>query len=317
MSNRISFINLEQCSPNKATAITGVGQVCQITTEEFCDPHMDGDSTTADLQLVPIHFENDHVVAVNQGNDHDPSPPSHSSSTSRVQGRISDLDQSLGFESAHGSSMRQLINIPATNFHTSRWRMGMVLVCLVIAAAAAGMISLLVTMNDKSATPDQAAPSTSSEPTYLEQLQSQFLGSQELFLGPNSHQMQAMTWLAMVDEPRLNLTATNLQQRYALMVLWYAQGGIDWQVQGWAKPGVHECEWQFLKCNENDWVVEIIQEQGMKLTGSLASEIGMLIHLGEFLGALPCCSMYSVPTNSALLLFYFRGSEFSKLLLGR
>jgi hypothetical protein len=78
---------------------------------------------------------------------------------------------------------------------------------------------------------------------------------------------------------------TRLEQRYALMVLYYANDGEAWSstfVQGWAESGVHECSWSYVACDSNsnsNNITELVTGKGMKLVGSLPAEIALLSSL--------------------------------------
>jgi hypothetical protein len=118
-----------------------------------------------------------------------------------------------------------------------------------------------------------------------------------------------MEWLAFEDEPIEEALAKSdnqggqrLQQRYALVTWYFAQGGPKlWSTinndpsAGWIHHGrgVHECEWMGIDCeifprkDENGRVqqrvvvsIRLSPAVGAVLTGtSLSTEIGMLTHL--------------------------------------
>mmetsp|Transcript_7857 Transcript_7857/g.18933 ORF Transcript_7857/g.18933 Transcript_7857/m.18933 type:complete len:489 (+) Transcript_7857:373-1839(+) len=109
---------------------------------------------------------------------------------------------------------------------------------------------------------------------------------------PNTPQDQAIEWLAFQDEPLSgDELLSRLDQRYALVVLYYAHGGTstwnsinDSSGSGWINSGagVHECEWKGVDCNNNNinaarqiTGLRLSAEQGILLTGSqLSTEIG-------------------------------------------
>ncbi|CAJ1945472.1 unnamed protein product [Cylindrotheca closterium] len=113
---------------------------------------------------------------------------------------------------------------------------------------------------------------------------------------PSTPQDQAITWLAFQDEPLSGKDLEDrLNQRYALVVLYYAHGGaFSWNSinddpgSGWINSGgvgVHECDWKGVDCSNNGTSRQITglrlsAEQGIKLTGSqLSTEIGFLTNL--------------------------------------
>jgi hypothetical protein len=136
-------------------------------------------------------------------------------------------------------------------------------------------------------------------------------------LEPSSPQEQALEWMSFQDDPlpvptQLN-TAGNalagdtpydtvrLEQRYALAVWYFAQGGPKlWATinrdsgSGWMNHGigVHECDWHGVDCDdiksfttsaESARVVvglRLNQAVGVVLTGTtLSTELGLLTHL--------------------------------------
>lgn len=258
---------------------------------------------TADLVMEQIQDENYRDIVFDPDSFHEQFPSSQVNCTSsinelsnassripsRTLSRVTGCGMISGDCSVGNNSMRTFVTLPPTNFHTSRWKLGMSIVGIVFAGVAAGVIALILTMDDSSPvivpelTTNEVATASPevTDTMYLQLLQTQLREHDASFLRPNSPQSHALLWMAEIDSVRLNLSATNLQQRYALMVLWYTQGGSDWEDQGWAIPGVHECEWMHINCNEYKEVVGIVKGDGMKMTGSLATEIGILCKLGE------------------------------------
>ena len=140
---------------------------------------------------------------------------------------------------------------------------------------------------------------------YMEEL----LGFLEIgSLKPSSPQEQAIEWMAFDDLPIPGLggnvldgQAVRLEQRYALAVWYFAQGGPKlWSsinrdaTAGWMNHGigVHECDWHAVDCEGLD-DLSVIHEiarvvvglrlgsaAGIVLTGtSLSTELGMLTNL--------------------------------------
>jgi hypothetical protein len=180
-----------------------------------------------------------------------------------------------------------------------------------------GFVSGLFLPNTNEGTVD---PSISAEPDvssaerqeYLENLMNFY---KVPFLELASPQEQAMQWLSFQDVPmnvpmetEEDATAVyqriRLQQRYALVVWYFAQGGPKlWSTinrdasAGWMTygAGVHECDWHGIDCEVMPGI-ELLSEgepearvvigirlntaMGVVLTGtSLSSELGLLPHV--------------------------------------
>ena len=68
-------------------------------------------------------------------------------------------------------------------------------------------------------------------------------------IGEEEDEMEATT----LSRPYLgtNTPAYRLVQRYATVVLYYATNGTDWTMSDlWLEPGVHECDWVGVTCEE-------------------------------------------------------------------
>jgi hypothetical protein len=88
-----------------------------------------------------------------------------------------------------------------------------------------------------------------------------------------SPQYKAIQQLALEGAP----LDTNLEQRYAVLVVWYGLGGDN--VYG----DQHECEWEdLIQCDSLENVTALtFQERGF--LGTISEEIGMLTNLSEYL----------------------------------
>lgn len=113
----------------------------------------------------------------------------------------------------------------------------------------------------------------------------------ETYLPPvGTPQDQAIEWLAFHDDPLQTDELFRLNQRYALVVIYYSHGGpatwttINDSASGWVEngAGLHECQWRGVDCNLQKEVtgLRLSSEEGISLTGSqMATEIGMLSKL--------------------------------------
>ena len=125
----------------------------------------------------------------------------------------------------------------------------------------------------------------------------------------SSPQARAIEWLAFDDEPLFDPKNADLEdprrqqqlaQRYALVVWYFAQSGPTmWTTlnreasTGWIQngPGVHECDWRGVDCDEPqeyDGAIKfpsviglrILPYMGLVMTGpSVSTELGMLTDL--------------------------------------
>jgi len=157
---------------------------------------------------------------------------------------------------------------------------------------------------------DVGSASSVERQAYMEELLSFF---DFPLLEPGSPQEQAIEWLAYRDEPLpvpskkggnslLQYQRVRLEQRYALVTFYFAQGGPKlWSSinrhtwAGWINygMGVHECEWHGIDCeadnddgNNNDnerrhvVALRLNPSTGVVLTGeSLSTELGLLTSL--------------------------------------
>ena len=119
---------------------------------------------------------------------------------------------------------------------------------------------------------------------YLQDLRINVLGIDVMRLRPDAAQLLATDWMTFTDTPRLSLNDTvRLEQRYALLVLYFGMGGQSWSFRGWINdPGMHECDWAQVYCDGMDHVVELYLGDYVQLTGSLVQEISLLSSLSEF-----------------------------------
>jgi hypothetical protein len=225
------------------------------------------------------------------------------------------LKEEEGWKKYHSSVMKP-------NVENTKRDLFCVWICLcffiIITMLVYGFVSRLFLPNNKNEHVDD--PSISTEPVvssaerqaYLEDLTEFY---QVPFLEPSSPQEQAMQWLSFHDAPLEIPKETDqddaamyqrvrLQQRYALAVWYFAQGGpklwtaINRDVSaGWMTNGVgiHECDWHGIDCevmpgmklqSEDEQDTRVVigvrlnTAMGVVLTGtSLSSELGMLTNL--------------------------------------
>jgi hypothetical protein len=114
--------------------------------------------------------------------------------------------------------------------------------------------------------------------------------SQLALKDPNSPQTQAIRWLAFEDAGAL-VDESQVLQRYALVVLYYATGGVDlWDSNGeWLQSGISECDWKGVTCNEGGQdddgkpttTVNYLDLPRKTLVGSLPAELALLSSMTE------------------------------------
>jgi hypothetical protein len=118
---------------------------------------------------------------------------------------------------------------------------------------------------------------------YLEKLRGKILGIDRSSLQPNAAQTVASDWMAFIDLPRVPLEERDrLIQRYALLVIYFAMGGLNSPALEWDKNlGIHECFWKRVICNENRMISELDLSDGVYLSGSIVQEIRLLSSLSK------------------------------------
>lgn len=131
--------------------------------------------------------------------------------------------------------------------------------------------------------PKEGSTKTDEGNTYLQELRVNILGIDTFRLEPDAAQLVATDWMTYTDTLRISLNDTiRLEQRYALLVLYFAMGGTGWHFVGWADdPGMHECDWDRVVCNDRDQVQELHLGVDVLLTGSLVDEIRFLSSLSK------------------------------------
>jgi Leucine-rich repeat (LRR) protein len=82
--------------------------------------------------------------------------------------------------------------------------------------------------------------------------------------------------MAFADSPNhVNVTSPRLQQRYALLVLYFSNGGEKWRIN----PEAHECDWKFCVCKNSSVITKLFMGSQLGMTGLLPGEIGLLTDL--------------------------------------
>jgi hypothetical protein len=120
---------------------------------------------------------------------------------------------------------------------------------------------------------------------YLRELRFTVLGIDTFRAGPI--QLLATEWMAYTDTPPFGTRVpledlTRVVQRYALLVLHFANGGgKGWGEMMWANPGSHECEWMGIECNSKGHIEALNLGSNVDLTGELMDEIGLLSSLSK------------------------------------
>ena len=86
-----------------------------------------------------------------------------------------------------------------------------------------------------------------------------------------SPQAKAMDFLLFDDDLRLGMNSVQLVQRYILMTF-YFETGMDKTVNSKWATGVSECEWNYIRCTDNN-TVRSIEVSALSLTGTLLPEL--------------------------------------------
>ena len=117
-------------------------------------------------------------------------------------------------------------------------------------------------------------------------------------LDPTAPQFKAIQQLAFEGAP----LDTTLEQRYAILVVWYGLGREDINDQ-------HECHWKgLIQCDSLLRVTALTMKE-RDLQGTISEEIGMLTNLGE------CVSRSFAMANIAVSISSLFFSKFSWILI--
>jgi hypothetical protein len=112
---------------------------------------------------------------------------------------------------------------------------------------------------------------------YLQEIRA-ILVPPNLWGDPTAAQLRAVEYMAYAGSNRVNVTSPRLRQRYAILVLYFANGGDRWPIN----PARHECDWTFVVCNNQSVVTKLYMGSQLDMTGHLPAEIGLLTQLGTY-----------------------------------
>eukprot|EP00980_Cylindrotheca_fusiformis_P013819 scaffold3579_cov168-Cylindrotheca_fusiformis.AAC.4 len=131
-------------------------------------------------------------------------------------------------------------------------------------------------------------------------------------------QHQALRWLNdrdyAADKPIVN--DNELQERYALAVLYFSTNGEDWINQGsWLRPELSACSWRFVNCFGSR--VQSIDLHDNNLEGSLPSELEKLFDLVSLSITANPFLVSSIPTQLGELSFLTNLELWSNNLSGQ
>lgn len=104
---------------------------------------------------------------------------------------------------------------------------------------------------------------------------------------PTSSQALALQWLKTDVDASILYSDRQLAQKYALATFFYATNGSEWMTSdetstsrqsfsSWLDLASSECEWFGVECNANEYV-RVLRMDGVGLTGSLPSELDLLV----------------------------------------
>ena len=127
---------------------------------------------------------------------------------------------------------------------------------------------------DTNTTPNDNDP---ADRQYLQDIRT-ILVPPNLWSESNAPQMRATEFMTFADSKHVDPTSTRLVQRYALLVLYFANGGDRWPLN----PLLHECDWPFVVCSVDAVATKLYMGQKVDMTGSLPAEIGLLSDLGKY-----------------------------------
>lgn len=176
-------------------------------------------------------------------------------------------------------------------WYKSRWFwVGMLLVALLLISLAIG-ISLTDDRKKKNLSPS-AAHGNPGSVTATVDYEIRFLTFRtdigrltdpSTLLDPDSPQSQALDWLVYQDRTVFPDDSRKLVQRFAIMVLFYACNGKDWQSFSPSldqQSSVDECNNVGIVCNDRGSII-ILDLKAERLTGRIPEEIGLLTELNN------------------------------------
>jgi hypothetical protein len=152
-------------------------------------------------------------------------------------------------------------------------------VLLVVATIAVSVAVVIVgNKNDSAAPVGVIVPRRNStvDYAYLQEIRT-ILVPLPIWAETNAPQLRATEFMAYTDSSHVNVTSSRLQQRYALLVLYFANGGERWPMD----PLLHECDWTFVACNNQSVVTKLLMGDRIEMSGQLPAEIGLLSHVGK------------------------------------
>ncbi|KAI2506237.1 hypothetical protein MHU86_8172 [Fragilaria crotonensis] len=138
------------------------------------------------------------------------------------------------------------------------------------AVFAAAVVAIITTSVLVTVTKTDTATKCQSE------LRHTLLGIDALTLSADAPQSKATEWMAMEDSAcEAGLTAARLEQRYALLVIYFGMS-VKSASSNLIAPGIHECDWVNVGCDSANQVTEI---QLIRAVGTLVEEIALLSSL--------------------------------------
>lgn len=88
-----------------------------------------------------------------------------------------------------------------------------------------------------------------------------------ILLDETSSQAQAMSWLINSDPAQVEpSTYANFRQRYSLATLYFATSGDGWISNSKWLRDARECSWDFISCDQDDAVAQILLGKSMSMT---------------------------------------------------
>ena len=161
---------------------------------------------------------------------------------------------------------------------SSRWTWGLLILAIPLVVAAVAVCVAFRNKNDSAAPVIVTVPPTNTTVDYAYLLEIRAILVPLITWGEiNSPQLLATEFMAYTDSSHVNVTSPRLQQRYALLVLYFANGGERWPID----PLLHECDWTVVACNNQSVVTKLLMGDRLVMSGQLPAEIGLLSHLGK------------------------------------
>ena len=179
-------------------------------------------------------------------------------------------------QGANGETSSTLSSIQQRLSRFRHWAiLCMFILSLILVVAVIVPVTMVVQKRNNSPSSPSAQVQT-LDYAYLQEIRTILGPSPEQWANPTAPQLRATEVMAM-QQPKIPTNSSRLYQRYALLTLYFANGGQRWDP---LDPMEHECDWFVVECTPQQEVVELNMGNLLGgMTGTLVSELGLLSRL--------------------------------------